>query len=112
MADICVIGTGYVGLVTGACLADMGNHVMCVDIDIEKINQLRQGTIPIYEPGLEQMVQRNKYAKRLGFTASYTEGLANAEFVFMAVNTPASLDQGKADMRYVKRAAQMIGETL
>jgi UDPglucose 6-dehydrogenase len=109
---ICVIGTGYVGLVTGTCLADMGNSVTCVDIIPEKIERLKQGILPIYEPGLEEMVERNVHAGRLHFTTSYSEGLDNSEFIFIAVNTPTGPGQGGADMRYVESAARSIAEEL
>jgi UDPglucose 6-dehydrogenase len=109
---ICVIGTGYVGLVTGTCLADMGNQVTCVDIIPEKIERLRQGILPIYEPGLEEMVERNVHAGRLRFTTSYSEGLDETEFIFLAVQTPTGSLQGGADMRYVESAARSIAEEL
>jgi UDPglucose 6-dehydrogenase len=109
---ICVIGTGYVGLVTGTCLADLGNQVTCVDIIQEKVERLNQGILPIYEPGLEEMVERNVRAGRLHFTSSYAEGLDNCEFIFIAVNTPTGNTQGGADMRYVENAARMIAEEL
>ena len=112
MATICVIGTGYVGLVTGTCLADMGNQVTCVDIVQEKIANLKRGILPIYEPGLEEMVIRNVHAGRLRFTTSYSEGLDNSEFIFIAVNTPTGTNQGSADMRYVESAARSIAEEL
>ncbi len=108
MATICMIGTGYVGLVTGTCFADMGNYVTCVDIVEEKINKLKQGVLPIYEPGLEELVERNTRAGRLRFTTSYREGLANCDYVFIAVNTPTGSSQGSADMRYVESAARNI----
>jgi UDPglucose 6-dehydrogenase len=112
VSNICVIGTGYVGLVTGTCLADMGNQVTCVDIVEEKINRLKKGELPIYEPGLEEMVERNAHTGRLRFTTSYSEGLANCEFIFIAVNTPTGSQQGGADMRYVESAARSIAEGL
>ena len=112
MANICVIGTGYVGLVTGTCLADLGNQVTCVDIVEEKIDRLKQGIIPIYEPGLEELVERNVHAGRLHFTTSYDEGLDNSEFIFIAVNTPTGTSQGSADMRYVESAARSIAQGL
>lgn len=112
MATICVIGTGYVGLVTGTCFSDMGNRVTCVDIIPEKVERLRQGILPIYEPGLQEMVERNVRANRLHFTTNYSEGLADAEFIFIAVNTPTGVNQGGADMSYVERAAQSIAEEL
>ena len=112
MANICVIGTGYVGLVTGTCFSDMGNRVTCVDILPEKIERLKQGILPIYEPGLEELVERNVQAGRLRFTTSYSEGLDNANFIFIAVNTPTGTSQGEADMRYVESAARGIAEEL
>jgi UDPglucose 6-dehydrogenase len=112
LATICVIGTGYVGLVTGTCFSDMGNRVTCVDIVPEKIERLKQGILPIYEPGLKEMVERNVRAGRLHFTTSYAEGLANAEFIFIAVNTPTGSNQGGADMSYVESAARSIAEAL
>src|SRR5438270_13131166 len=112
MSVICVIGTGYVGLVTGTCLADMGNQVTCVDIIPEKIERLKQGILPIYEPGLEELVERNVHAGRLNFTTSYKEGLDNCEFIFIAVNTTTGTSQGGADMRYVESAARSIAEEL
>ncbi|TMF43910.1 MAG: nucleotide sugar dehydrogenase [Chloroflexi bacterium] len=112
MATICVIGTGYVGLVTGTCFADLGNRVTCVDIIPEKIERLRQGVLPIYEPGLEEMVERNVHAGRLHFTTSYSEGLDNCDFIFIAVNTPTGTSQGSADMRYVEAAAKSIAGEL
>ena len=112
MSTLCVIGTGYVGLVTGACLADLGNRVTCVDILAEKIERLKEGVLPIYEPGLEEMVVRNTNAGRLHFTTNYSEGLDNADFIFIAVNTPSSNTLGGADMRYVENAARGIAQEL
>jgi UDPglucose 6-dehydrogenase len=109
---ICVIGTGYVGLVTGTCFADMGNQVTCVDIVEEKVRRLNEGILPIYEPGLEETVERNVHAGRLRFTTSYSEGLDNCEYIFIAVNTPTGSNQGGADMRYVESAARSIAEGL
>jgi UDPglucose 6-dehydrogenase len=112
VATICVIGTGYVGLVTGTCFSDMGNQVTCVDIIPEKIEKLKQGILPIYEPGLEEIVERNVHAGRLHFTTSYSEGLDNCDFIFIAVNTPTGPSQGGADMRYVESAARGIAQEL
>jgi UDPglucose 6-dehydrogenase len=112
MAKICVIGTGYVGLVTGTCLADMGNRVTCVDIVEAKIALLQQGTLPIYEPGLKELVERNTRVGRLHFTTSYSEGLDNCDFIFIAVNTPTGTRQGEADMSYVESAARNIARQL
>jgi len=111
MKRIAVIGVGYVGLVTGTCLADLGNHVICVDINEEKIEGLKQGKVPIYELGLEELVTRNCQAGRLRFTTSYREGLADAEFVFIAVGTPQGVD-GEADLTYVRIAARSIAEVM
>lgn len=112
MTKIAVIGTGYVGLVTGACLADMGNDVTCIDIVEEKIVSLRQGILPIYEPGLKEIVERNAHAGRLRFTTSYHEGLQDSQFIFIAVNTPTGPGQNGADMRYVESAAKSIAHGL
>ncbi len=112
MSVICVIGTGYVGLVTGTCLADLGNFVTCVDIIPEKIESLKHGILPIYEPGLEELVERNVQAGRLHFTTNYSEGLDNSDYIFIAVNTPTGTSQGRADMRYVESAARGIAQEL
>jgi UDPglucose 6-dehydrogenase len=111
MKRIAIIGAGYVGLVTGACFADLGNRVVCLDVDENKIAQLNQNVMPIFEPGLEEIVRRNQAAGRLSFTLSYEEGLREAEFVFIAVNTPRGME-GEADLRYVRAAAEHIAETL
>jgi len=111
MKNITVIGVGYVGLVTGACLADLGNRAVCVDINEQKIKGLKQGVMPIYESGLEELVARNTRAGRLSFTTSYAEGLKEAEFVFIAVGTPEGVD-GEADLRYVRMAARSIAEVM
>lgn len=111
MKSICVIGTGYVGLVTGACFADLGNHVTCVDIDPAKVEMLRRGQMPIYEPGLEEIVVRNHRAGRLNFTTSYAEGLDGAGFVFISVDTPAGVE-GDANMNNFRLAAETIAQHL
>jgi UDPglucose 6-dehydrogenase len=111
VSTLSVVGTGYVGLVTGACFADLGNRVTCIDVDEKKIRILRTGGIPIYEPGLEEVVERNVRAGRLTFTTSYRDGLAGTEFVFVAVNTPPGL-AGEADMTYARAAAHSIAEHL
>jgi len=111
MAKICVIGTGYVGLVTGTCFADIGHQVTCLDIDKNRIDQLHQGIMPIYEPGLEQVVEQNVAAGRLNFTTDYSDALQGADFAFIAVGTPSD-DDGDADMRYVKQAVMSIAEHL
>ncbi len=108
---ISVIGTGYVGLVSGTCLAEVGNNVLCLDVDESKINILRQGGIPIYEPGLEDMVQRNVAAGRLRFTTSMEESAAHGVVQFIAVGTPPDED-GSADLQYVVAAARNIGRNM
>ncbi len=111
MKRICIIGTGYVGLVTGACFADLGNQVVCLDVDEAKIANLKQGIMPIFEPGLEEIVRRNCAAGRLSFTTDYGAALKDAEFIFIAVNTPEGME-GEADLRYVRAAATEIARTL
>ena len=111
MKNICVIGSGYVGLVTGTCFADLGNDVTLVDIDPRKIDMLNQGDMPIYEPGLAETVKRNTNAGRMHFTTSYDEGLKDAEYVFICVGTPSGVD-GEADLQYVRAASQTIGEKM
>jgi UDPglucose 6-dehydrogenase len=101
MATISVVGTGYVGLVTGACFADLGNKVTCIDIDVAKIENLKQGILPIFEPGLEEMVERNRKAGRLHFTSSYEDSVPGSDFVFIAVNTPSGAE-GEADLKYTR----------
>ncbi|NQU74424.1 MAG: UDP-glucose/GDP-mannose dehydrogenase family protein [Candidatus Omnitrophica bacterium] len=107
--DICVVGTGYVGLVTGACLADIGNRVICVDVDKEKINKLKKGIIPIYELGLKDLVKRNQKRKRLAFTTDLREGLKKSTIIFIAVGTPPKQDGG-ADLTYVENVARQISQ--
>ena len=117
MKNIAVIGVGYVGLVTGTCLADLGHRVVCLDVSEERIANLNKGILPIYEPGLEEVVRRNVNAGRLSFTTRYAEAINGtspevaAEFVFIAVGTPSAVD-GKADLDYVRRAAESIAEVM
>lgn len=111
MSKICVIGTGYVGLVTGTCFADLGNEVTCLDIDNERIKNLKDGIMPIYEPGLEQLVKQNVIANRLVFTTDYKQALKDAEYAFIAVGTPSGND-GEADLRYVRSVAEAIADTV
>jgi UDPglucose 6-dehydrogenase len=106
--ELCVVGTGYVGLVTGACFADLGNHVVCVDIDKAKVARLKKGQIPIFEPGLEETVRRGLASKRLSFSTSLKDGLSRAGVVFIAVGTP-SLPSGEANLEFVKEVARGIG---
>jgi UDPglucose 6-dehydrogenase len=112
MKKICVVGTGYVGLVTGACLAELGNSVVCLDVVEAKIVRLRAGEMPIYEPGLEPLVRRNVSKGRLSFTTDYADAVRDADFCFIAVNTPSISGGAAADMTYVKRAASDIARHL
>lgn len=111
MGKICVIGTGYVGLVTGTCFADLGNIVVCVDVDQSRIDGLVNGIMPIYEPGLQQLVAQNVRAGRLSFTTNHDIGLKGAEFAFIAVGTPSGVD-GEADLQFVRSAAEAIADTV
>lgn len=111
MSKICVVGTGYVGLVTGTCFADLGNEVTCLDVDPERINKLLNGEMPIYEPGLEQIVVQNVRSGRLHFSTDYPEALKGAEFAFIAVGTPSGTD-GEADLQYVRSAAEAIADNV
>ncbi|MFP4132335.1 MAG: UDP-glucose dehydrogenase family protein, partial [Thiohalospira sp.] len=107
--NVTIFGSGYVGLVTGTCLAEMGNDVVCVDVDQRKIEMLERGEIPIYEPGLESMVHENTAAGRLRFTTDIADGVAHGLFQFIAVGTPPDED-GSADLQYVLAVARSIGE--
>ena len=111
MKQICVVGVGYVGLVSGACFADLGNRVIALDIDEKRVENLNKGIMPIYEPGLEELVERNVKAGRLTFTTSYKEALKGSEFAFIAVGTPSGVD-GDADLQYVASAARAIAENM
>lgn len=112
MMRIAMIGTGYVGLVSGACFADLGHTVTCVDIDPEKIRKLEAGIIPIYEPGLDELVKRNVEAGRLSFTTEVSEAVPGADAAFVAVGTPPRPEDGHADMRYVHAAAEAIAASM
>src|SRR5581483_8288295 len=107
MRRITVIGVGYVGLVTAACFADLGNKVTCVDVIPEKIEKLKRGESPIYEPGLEELIQRNAAAGRLAFTTDYSIAIPGAEFIFVAVGTPSGVD-GEADLKYIRTAVESM----
>ncbi len=109
--NICVVGVGYVGLVTGACFAEFGLRVSCVGRDGSKINMLNQGEIPIYEPGLTELIQKNIKEGRISFTTDINEGVGNALVIFIAVGTPPDED-GRADLRYVEAVARSIGQTM
>ncbi len=111
MKNITVIGVGYVGLVSGACFADLGNKITCLDINAERVANLKEGIMPIFEMGLEELVARNVAAGRLSFTTSYAEALRDADFVFIAVGTPSDVD-GAADLRYVRLAAESIADVM
>jgi UDPglucose 6-dehydrogenase len=111
LRNICVVGTGYVGLTTGVCFADLGNTVTCIEINKEKLELLRSGKSPIYEPGLEELQERNMRAGRLRFTDDYTVGMAEADLIFITVGTPMGSD-GAADLSQVKAAARSIGQHL
>jgi UDPglucose 6-dehydrogenase len=108
---IAVVGTGYVGLVAGTCFAESGNNVVCLDIDAAKIERLRRGEVPIYEPGLEELLHRNARDGRLAFTTSYEEAIARAEVAFIAVGTPPGED-GSADLKHVLGAARSIARAM
>ena len=109
MKNICVVGVGYVGIITAACFADLGNKVVALDVDEKKIAGLKEGKMPIYETGLKELVDRNVLANRIQFTSSYEEGLKDAEFVFIAVGTPSGVD-GEADLQYVASSARSIAD--
>lgn len=109
--NIAVIGTGYVGLVSGTCLAETGNNVVCVDIDEAKVAQMRNGQIPIYEPGLEVLFERNTKQGRLKFTTSLAEGIKDAEIIFLALPTPPGAD-GAADLSFVLKVAKDLSEII
>src|SRR3954467_13349465 len=108
---IAVIGTGYVGLVAGACLAENGNDVICIDKDAAKVRALQRGRIPIYEPGLEELVRRNRSEKRLTFTTNLPRGVRSSQIIFIAVGTPTGED-GSADLRHVLDVARDIARAM
>lgn len=111
MRKVCVVGTGYVGLVTGTCLAELGHTVVCVDNDPKKIAKLKKGGIPIYEPGLEELVRKNARAKRLTFTTQLKDGVKTSEVIFIAVGTPPR-DDGSADLSYVEAVASEVARNM
>src|SRR5215467_3861755 len=108
---IVVVGTGYVGLVAGVCFADTGNDVVCVDIDEKKIKTLQAGEVPIYEPGLKELMVKNMGDERLGFSTRLSEAVPKADVVFIAVGTPEG-ESGDADLRYVVAAAEEVGKAI
>ncbi len=111
MRKIAVVGTGYVGLVTGTCFAETGNQVICIDIDVNKVNQMKNGVIPIYEPHLDVLFERNIKAERLSFTTSLEDGIRDAEIIFLALPTPPGED-GSADLRYILGVADDLGKII
>jgi UDPglucose 6-dehydrogenase len=111
MKNICVIGTGYVGLVTGACLSDVGHKVICVDNNVEKIKMLKKYTMPIYEPGLKEIVKKNVRKKNLSFTTIISEGVKKSDIIFIAVGTPPRVD-GSADLSYIEKVACEIARNM
>jgi len=111
MKQICVVGVGYVGLVTAACFADLGNRVNALDVNELRVENLKKGIMPIYEPGLEELVARNVNAGRITFTTSYKDALKGAEYAFIAVGTPSGVN-GEADLQYVAAAAKSIAENM
>ena len=108
---VTTIGTGYVGLVTGACLSEMGNQVLCLDVDAEKIRVLNEGGLPIHEPGLQEIVRRNVEAGRLAFSTDTDRAVAHGTLMFIGVGTPPGED-GSADLQYVLAAARAIGRRM
>ena len=109
--NVTVVGVGYVGLVTGACLAEVGNSVCCVDSDLQKIEQLQRGIIPIYEPGLGALVNRGTESERLFFTNDLTDGISFADLIIIAVGTPQSTD-GSADLQHVSKLHALLAMVL
>lgn len=109
--DIAIIGTGYVGLVTGACLSEIGHNVTCIEIDKEKVKKMRLGNSPIYEPGLGELMVNNIQKERLNFTISHKEGLANKQIIYIAVGTPQEVD-GSANLKFIKQAAKDIAQNI
>ena len=105
--NICIIGAGYVGLVSGACFADLGNTVICVDNDEKKVKSLSSGLVPIYEPGLEELIKRNRKEGRLSFGSNIKDGVRKSEVIFIAVGTP-SRDNGEADLTFVENVCREI----
>jgi len=111
MKHIAVVGVGYVGLVSAACFADLGNRVIALDINEKRIKGLKKGIMPIYEPGLDELVERNVASERLSFTTSYPEAIKGADFVFIAVGTPSGVD-GEADLKFVKSASESVAQVM
>ena len=108
---VAVVGTGYVGLVTGTCLAETGNDVICVDIDTDKVQKMKDGIVPIYEPGLEALFERNIKQGRLKFTTNLKEAIAGVTIIFLALPTPPGED-GSADLSYILGVAEEVGKII
>ena len=109
---ITIIGTGYVGLVSGTCFAEFGVNVTCIDKDVDKINNLKKGNIPIYEPGLDELVKKNVNSKRLFFETNLKKSIKDSDAIFIAVGTPSRKGDGHADLSYVYMVAEEIAECL
>ncbi len=109
---ICIIGSGYVGLVSGTCFSELGNKVICVDNNIHKIENLKKGLIPIYEPGLEELVIRNVKQKRLNFSNDVSTSIRNSDIVFICVGTPTNKNSNKANLKYVYKVVSDIKKNL
>ena len=105
---LCMIGTGYVGLVSGVCFSDLGNTVYCVDKDIKKINSLNKGVVPIFEPGLEEILKKNYKQKRLFFTTDLKKAVLNSDIIFICVGTPTKKNSNSADLKYVFNAVKAL----
>ena len=105
---VCVIGTGYVGLVAGACFAELGHNVICIDKDRDKIAALKNNVIPIYEPGLEELIKKNRFENRITFSTSIEEGVKSSVVIFIAVGTPMKADTGEADLSFIEEVAREI----
>ena len=109
---VAMVGAGYVGLVSGSCFAEFGADVTCIDIDSDKIGKLREGVVPIYEPGLAELINKNREQGRLAFRDSYDESIAECDLIFIAVGTPARHGDGHADLKYVYQAVKDIAPYL
>ena len=109
---ICMIGSGYVGLVSGACFAELGNNVICVDNNLDKISNLKEGVIPIYEPGLDELIIRNFNQKRLKFSTNISKSIQNSDLIFICVGTPTNIKSNEADLKYVFQVVSDIKKNL
>ena len=109
---LCMIGTGYVGLVSGVCFADLGNDVICVDKDIKKINSLKKGNIPIYEPGLSELVVKNYKNKRLSFSTDLKISIKESDIIFICVGTPTKKNSNSADLSQIYEVAKLISKSI